>query len=99
MNLINRMESVEYNALAKRLARIIEFRSKAAYFLKTYKDDGDPKYLKDQERIVKNCTKKTNAFNDYVKGKGCNWEEFEKEYYGGDDVEEKKKEVTKPKKE
>lgn len=91
------METLEYNAMAKRLSRVMDFRSKAAYFLKTYKDNGDPKFLKDQERIVKNCTKKANAFFDYAEKKGCNWEEFEKEYYNRD-VEEKKKEETKPKK-
>lgn len=92
------METSEYNTLAKRLSRIMDFRSKAAYFLKTYKDSGDPKYLKEQERIIKNCTNKANGFFEYVEKKGCSWEEFEKEYYGGDDVIEKKKEETKPKK-
>ena len=102
MNLINRMEVAEYNELAERVHKIMSFKDRSEWFAKKNMGEDDEKskeLVKKNIRSANNCVRKTNAFFEYAKRKGCNWEEFEKEYYGGDDVEEKKKEVTKPKKE
>ena len=88
-----KMETIEYNALAKKLSSIIDYKGLMKYLIRTYKGDSNDAIVKDRKKIVERCTRKVNAFCDYAKEKGCTWEEFEKEYY------DKKKEETKPKKE
>ena len=87
------METTEYNALAKKLSSIIDYKGLTKYLIRTYKGDSNDAIIKDRKKIVERCTRKVNAFCDYVKEKGCSWDEFEKKYY------DKKNEETKPKKE
>ena len=93
-----KMETIEYNALAKKLSSIIDYKGLTKYLIRTYKGDSNDAIIKDRKKIVDRCTRKVNAFCDYAKEKGCTWEDFEKEYYGHN-KDDKKIEETKPKKE
>ena len=96
------MEVVDYNELAERVDKIMSFKNRNEWYAKKHMGEDDDKskeLAKKNIKTVNNCVRKANAFFSYAKRKGCSWEEFEKEYYGGDDVSEKKKEETKPKKE
>lgn len=96
------MEVDNYNDLAERVDKIMSFKNRNEWYAKKHMEEDDDKskeLVKKNIKTVNNCVRKANAFFTYAKRKGCNWEEFEKEYYGGDDVSEKKKEETKPKKE
>ncbi len=95
------MEVADYNELAERVHKIMSFKDRSEWFSKKYIGEGDDKskeLVKKNIKSANNCVRKANAFFTYAKRKGCDWTEFEKEYYGGDDVEEKKKQETKPKK-
>lgn len=96
------MEVVDYNDLAERVDKIMSFKNRNEWYAKKHMgEDADKskELAKKNIKTVNNCVRKANAFFTYAKRKGCSWEEFEKEYYGGDDVSEKKEEETKPKKE
>lgn len=95
------MEVVDYNDLAERVDKIMSFKNRNEWYAKKHMGEDDDKskeLAKKNIKTVNNCVRKANAFFTYAKRKGCSREEFEKEYYGGDDVSEKKKEETKPKK-
>ena len=88
-----KMSKVESNDLNKKVTNLVDFRGLTKWRIRKYTGESDDKFVKDCEQTIDLCTRKLNAFFDYVKEKGCSWDEFEKKYY------DKKNEETKPKKE